>query len=432
MYRTLSVMFGFQFVLFSCNDDHRGDSTGDSDASPSCEADLLDSGDPAVCNGAPCNVEDGGPPVLFSDGGAEEPADLPPSHIILLVNDAVECTGNGRTWQAAFKTIQEALLKGRTYFQESDGDSSIEIWVAAGTYYVHQTRRSDTLRLFPGVALYGGFGGDETVRWERDPRSNLTEISGRNASSDERVYTVVTGADGAVVDGVLITGGNARDARYGGGMYNNDVSMRVSNCRFEQNYAGQSGGAMFNFNSTVLVTDCTFIDNDAGREGGAVFNLDSAVELRNSVFAFNHSWKVGGAVLNHSHSDTTFLNCTFYGNEVSDCGGAIADSHYSTSTIVNSILWHDQAAEAPELCQLDSYGEQIVSHSNIEGYVGGPFDLDVDPGFVDPEEADFHLRFDSPCINRGIDALAPETDRDGLSRIGGADMGAYEHQGDDR
>jgi hypothetical protein len=321
---------------------------------------------------------------------------------------------------------------GARDFKDTGENQPFEIWVAAGIYHVHQTRRSNTIRLFPGVELYGGFAGDESVRWARDPLRNITEISGRNASSDESVYTVITGADGAVVDGFLITGGNARDARYGGGMYNKNVSMRVNNCRFEDNYAGQSGGAMFNFNSILIVTNCSFIDNAAGREGGAIFNLDSFVEFKNSVFAFNHAWKVGGAVLNHSHGDAEFVNCTFYANDVDSCGGAIADSHYSGSTIVNSILWHDEATEDPELCGLSHSVEPTVSHSDIEGYAGNSFDIDADPKFVDPDDADFHLLFDSPCIDKGVDSLAPSSDMDDLPRIGTADMGAYEYQGDNQ
>ena len=55
-----------------------------------------------------------------------------------------------------------------------------------------------------------------------------------------QVIHVVTGADDALIDGSVITGGHAEDGgdgNKGGGMYNLGVSPTVANCVFVGNWA---------------------------------------------------------------------------------------------------------------------------------------------------------------------------------------------------
>ncbi|MEJ2705243.1 MAG: hypothetical protein P8Z79_22610, partial [Sedimentisphaerales bacterium] len=85
-----------------------------------------------------------------------------------------------------------------------------------------------TFQLKSGVGIYGGFVGTEVSRPERDPATNLTVLSGDLRGNDQEVfdpsdlvseptrsdnsYHVVTGTgadETAVLDGFVITGGNA-------------------------------------------------------------------------------------------------------------------------------------------------------------------------------------------------------------------------------
>ena len=90
---------------------------------------------------------------------------------------------------------------------------SDEIWVASGTY-------EENILMEPGVAIYGGFGGTETVRSERNSEANETIIdaTGLNTSA-------VVAADFTILDGFTVTGGNSR---LGGGVFCYDCSVTLA------------------------------------------------------------------------------------------------------------------------------------------------------------------------------------------------------------
>jgi hypothetical protein len=109
------------------------------------------------------------------------------------------------------------------------------------------------------VAIYGGFGGSETDLSQRNWLTNVVMPSGEigTTSTDDNSYHVVTGATGAKLDGVTITGSNANGTealpcfnRCGGGMYNSDSSPVLSNVTFSGNTAAFHGGGMHNYASS--------------------------------------------------------------------------------------------------------------------------------------------------------------------------------------
>ena len=96
---------------------------------------------------------------------------------------------SGASWELAKSTIQAGIDVS------TQGD---EIWVAAGTYQQRITLKS-------GIALYGGFAGNETSREGRDYRANQTVIDG--AESGGTVVSIPSTATvQCVFDGFAITG----------------------------------------------------------------------------------------------------------------------------------------------------------------------------------------------------------------------------------
>jgi hypothetical protein len=158
--------------------------------------------------------------------------------------------GDCSSWENAC-TLQTALVSS---------SSGSEIWVAAGTYKpITIPDRNATFQLVNGVAVYGGFAGDESQRGDRhggasvlsgdidnnDSQTpiitNLATVTGNTTNS----YHVVTGATGATFDGFTITAGYANSATFpnerGGGMYNGNSSPTVANVTFRGNFASTSG-----------------------------------------------------------------------------------------------------------------------------------------------------------------------------------------------
>ena len=330
---------------------------------------------------------------------------------------------DGENWDTAYVSLQDALI---------NAPAGSEIWVAQGRYTLGDTREvSFTLK--EGVGVYGGFIGDENFRDERDCEANETILSGDIGTLDDKsdnCYHVVTGADNAILDGFIITGGNAdRDGvnsdRYGGGMSNNNSSPTVTNCTFSDNSADYGGG-MFNSNSSSpIVTNCTFSGNSADY-GGGMRNTESSPTVTNCTFSDNSATYFGGGMRN-TESDPTVTNCTFSNNSAST-GGGMGNDNSSDPTVTNCILWGNTATLGNQI--YNSSSSPTITCSCIEGGgFAGEGVINVDPLLND----DLTLKSNSPCIDTGDDVAVPDGITEGLDgnpRISGdhVDMGAYEYQ----
>ena len=175
---------------------------------------------------------------------AEKPKPEPRAGIIYVDHEA-RGPEDGSSWAGAFTGLQEALAVA---------GKGAEIWVAKGSYKpTDGISRDSSFQMKPEVALYGGFGGTESAREQRDWTENVTVLSGDigvEGAPGDNCYHVVRGANGATIDGFTITGGRADGSgpdhqRRAGGLYNDGASPRVANCTLADNYA-LYGGAMQN------------------------------------------------------------------------------------------------------------------------------------------------------------------------------------------
>ncbi|MHC4110383.1 MAG: right-handed parallel beta-helix repeat-containing protein [Planctomycetota bacterium] len=207
-------------------------------------------------------------------------------------------------------------------------------------------------------------------------------------------------------------------ARYGGGLSTYDGSPTVTYCTFIGNSA-EYGAGFWSFEGSPIVSHCTFIDNNSLRLGGAIYNFRGSPTMSNCLFAENSS--EDGAAFWTYYGAPNIVNCTITSNTATQQGGAIW-SWDATLNIINSILWKniDETGDAEQAQIFSHSGEQPISHSWIA----------KDPMFFDPENGDYHLKADSPCIDAGDSSIvAPEeVDLDGKIRIrkSAVDIGAYE------
>ena len=270
------------------------------------------------------------------------------------VNDDAPADGNGLSWGSAFRYLQAANLA------VGDGD---EIWVAAGVYHPDVfpgfgDTDSPTANFFlkSGVAIYGGFAGNETQLSQRNISANVTVLSGDITQNDTTdANGIVTNADdinesgpnsnqvviadnvdpGTILDGFTITAGKATDdlcpSGCGGGLYVIAGSLTLANIIFIGNHAELFGGGMYNLDGSLTLTNVTFIGNRAS-DGGGMFNGSNSSTLTNVTFIGNRASDGGG--IHNSNGSPTLTNVTFSGNRATNGGGMYNFNGFGTLTNV--------------------------------------------------------------------------------------------------
>lgn len=263
-----------------------------------------------------------------------------------------------------------------------------EIWVAKGVYRPSTSGNTSAhFTLKTGVALYGGFGGAETDRNERNVIGNQTILTGDLANDDEgkvdgvtvsadrirgsnsRCVVVGSGVDGsAILDGFTITAGNnlADGApAHGGGMYVLNGSPKVRNCTFAGNFAAGKGGGIFNNTANPTLTDCTFLGNRSQDGGGGIGNEGSG-NFTISACTFSGNYAGSGGGIYNSESTPNVINCAFSGNTAIYFGGAIYNE--GSSPIVMNCTFSENAAPAYPLGNggggMYNHGDGFFSFSN--------------------------------------------------------------------
>lgn len=293
--------------------------------------------------------------------------------------------GDGLSWDNAI-TLENALNLAKA------GD---EIWVKG-----YKTTTIENIYVAPkegfvlpsGVAMYGGFAGDETIKNNlptgrhkyqmkyqtalvgdidtNDKASQQLIIYPENSTRTDNATHVLTvqmgvtkdntndGNKPTIVSGFLIAAGNAKgdnstsDGR-GGGIYvvnnsndNNAQSrfFRISQCNFANNY-GMRGGAIYVDNSCTnqqsAISYCSFFNNVAGKrgasdnEGGGMW-IDGTATVYNCNINNNTN---GGIRLS---STSKIVNCSVIANTVSavDLTTAGASGSNDGGAVYNTVLWH--------------------------------------------------------------------------------------------
>ena len=313
-------------------------------------------------------------------GAYERQSDSCAAYSVIYVNQDATGSNDGTSWDDAYSNLQDGLTLAQ-------GCSGAEIWVATGVY-TPGLSQSDTFSLTSDIALYGGFAATETLRSERDWKTNLTILSGDIAGDDitdgNSIVTDTTNINGsnsyhvvsvdgsansitetAVLDGFTITAGDANGgepddrgagmtinqgsptlanltfvgnmADSGGGLYNTDASNpTLTNVTFSHNTASSNGGGMVNINgSNTSLTSVTFSSNTASSGGGLYSTSGSVLTLTNVTFDSNRASADGGGLVNTSSNNPTLTNVTFSGNTADANGGGMYSGSGNNPTLTN-------------------------------------------------------------------------------------------------
>lgn len=237
----------------------------------------------------------------------------------------------------------------------------------------------------------------------------------------------------------------------GGGIITNQIAaIELSNCTITDNggtgvVASEIGGG------GVVISNCTITGNTSDEiVGGLRCQASTSAVIRNCMISDNTGRVAGGlAISGFAAFDIT--TCTFSGNVATEFGGGgIRAFGTDPVAIRNCILWGNQAPIGAQLLLDSGFNNPSIVSVDFSAVEGGEKDvfvdeaccspsqllwgvgnIEVDPQFVDPENADYHLSSGSSCIDTGDPAFEPEpkeTDIDGDPRIIGrqVDIGADE------
>lgn len=296
---------------------------------------------------------------------------------IFVRTDCAGGAGDGSSWADAFCG---PLALGDALAVAQAGD---EVWVAQGVYKPAGAGgpNDSTFVIPPGVAVLGGFNGDETDGDQRDPARFVTTLSGDLNGDDIRtnppfpqntsdntlhVVTIIDGQQGTILDGLTIRAGQASltgDPRtgwggnilieggaatirgcvitdglarlHGGGIAIIDAQVDIDRCVITNNVTNRLGGGISSLqHSTTRISDTLLTLNIGGRGCGVYsgpINENASVdpmprlELEDCRFEGNYgviSTTSGGAVF-ANRSVLRAKRCAFVNNEVSTGGGAI-------------------------------------------------------------------------------------------------------------
>ena len=385
-----------------------------------------------------------------------------------------------------------------------------QVWVAGGTYKptgtpaATGTDRSASFVMKNNVAIYGGFAGNETSLANRPAVNPVTgtpssttlsgDIGTPNDNSDNSYHVIANNDNSlnntAVLDGVVITGGNAsgmspnfagggiynvsssptltncslqaNSATNGAGISNTESNPRLTNCSLQSNSAANSGGGIYNTGSSPTLTNCSLLSN-AAQKGGGIANLDgSSPALTNCSLQTNSATTGGGGgIYNRDDSNPTLINCSLQSNTSANKGGGIYNNGSSPTltncsllgnsatygggifiktgsnpTLANCVLWNNGGSNTiykdgtSTLTATYSLFDDTVTGYNTDG--AGNKTTTTSP-FASANSVT--LASSSPAINAGSNGAyekGPETDLAGNPRIfptnGTIDMGAVESQ----
>lgn len=359
-----------------------------------------------------------------------------------------------------FDTIQEAIDEA------NDGDV---VLVQPGEYV-------ENLRFESNITLgsrYISTGDDEFIE--------STVIDG---DGEGRVMVIVGDIPDALVSGFTIQNGDDNlgggiacsetnvmltnlviqnnHASHGGGVYirNNDDNHfengpSLKHIKVVNNEADEEGGGIYlvkhpDHNEETIIIDVQIIDNQCQEYGGGISMAWSNAILQDVVISNNSSTTGGGismlwsdprlsrvlfienssgSVLRLWQSNPNLSNVTIASNNGNENGSVIWFGRDSHLEVTNSIIWGNEPSNFISWAESNSIS---VRYSDIENgedaYNGGgevewgEGNINTDPLFNNPDEEEYTLADNSPCIDAGD----PEATRDADGTV--VDMGAFHKQ----
>ena len=244
-----------------------------------------------------------------------------------------------------------------------------------------------------------------------------TGSGNKNLNLGDKSITVTSqnGAENTIID----CGGSGNVFNFNG-----TTSGKISGFTMKNAYTGVYFARSISLNNVVIdkniFTLCSIAISRDNFTSGSLTITNCLIYKNGHTNPF---WRTGG--IDICSGSNAIVNTTIVENNAIGCGGGLY-AEYCNTTVKNCILWGNTVSG--NLKQIFLYIDASVSftYSDVQGGWSGVGNINVNPLFVNPSAADYHLQSVSPCINTGTASGAPSNDIEGNPRDAIPDIGAYE------
>lgn len=231
-------------------------------------------------------------------------------------------------------------------------------------------------------------------------------------------------------------------AIHGGGIccYNGS-DPTITNNRITRNVAS-CGGGICSYRSDPTIACNVITSNRSELYGGGITYKECRATVSGNLISENTATAGVGGGICCDNSNLIINNNTLTEN-TAIFGGGICCDWWASAIVANTILWDNSAGGGPEIFLGGTYwpSDLTISYSDVQGgqssvevepqctLIWGTGMIADDPLFMDQDNDDLHLTWDSPCRNSGDSAVITDLhDVEGDPRIAYAsvDMGADE------
>ena len=194
----------------------------------------------------------------------------------------------------------------------------------------------------------------------------------------------------------IIIQNNSAD-QYGGGIYSEDHSNPILNNVVIRNNSAEFGGGIYSIAYSNLDLENIEISNNSAEHGAGICLTDSSsASLDHVLISNNTGLESPGIYTFRSNLDMSFS--TVVGNSYTISNSGVINNAYSLITIANSILWNESVENE---YWADSLFTTNITYSLVKGGYSGEGNIDTDPLFCNPDNGDFTLAQNSPCVGTG-------------------------------
>ncbi len=223
----------------------------------------------------------------------------------------------------------------------------------------------------------------------------------------------------ATIENAVIIGNSQR------GIYitsNSEIKMTATQIM------NNTGGIFLGWESSLVYNDGLIAGNITNNQAVIRGFHDSRLYFTNVTFCNNHG---DDQCINNVNSEFYMLNCIVANNTCRNMLIIFDTGISSSNTIKNTLFWHNTYPSYDRPIEITNHGPYLFLYKNNTNTNGDPCDkyynIELDPLFVDPDNGDYRLMPDSPCIGAANSESAPLTDITGAARDSNPDIGAYEY-----